>query len=257
MTPEEVRLHDLKARKGHLCRGGAYTAGVPVCGCGLDLRGVPDFMPPSRAVMDAAREQVAEALDVPVEAVLTPPPPFTHASGEPCYGCQSCLVDMAFASDIDDGHSDDPMVVADQLEGQGKEVIAAHGEVDMTPSLPLLDPTQPFGPAEIEARIIEANDRLERGAVHEANLVAAAGHLGVEYELAYARALATAAGAAADIRKAQARLATEALYRRWQDAVAAMKAMQSVTHTLRSTLSGYQSVGRSVGAMYQGPGRGR
>lgn len=231
-----IDLKDLKARKGHLCQGGRWDGSTPLCGCDVDLRTVPDFMPPLRDEGSYYAPQVTDPDDDPPPWDVTTPSPLKL-----------------------DHHADAPLMDPDQLEAAGKEVVDAHGggEVDMRPSLPLLDPTQPFGPAEIEARIIEANDRLERGAVHEANLVAAAERLGVEYKLAYAAALRASSGTAADIRKADAMLATARLYRQWMDAVAAMKAMQSVTHTLRSTLSGYQSVGRSVAAVYQSPGKGR
>lgn len=244
MDADEVRLKDLKARKGHLCLGGSWSSGaepgVPLCGCGVRLDTEPDFMAPPPAPVDEGSYYAPTVVDPPDD---DPPPPFRHANGEPCYGCQSCLADAELPP-----WEDDP----DALERIGKDVTDAHGsgEVDMRPALPTLDPTQPFGPAEIDARILEANARLERGAVHEANLVAAAEHLGIEYKLAFARALRDSTGGAADVRKAEATLATEREYRAWMDAVGAMKAMQSITHTLRSTLSGYQSVGRSVGAAY-------
>lgn len=249
--PDAVRLQDIKDRKGHgPCRGGEFDMRLgPMCGCGVALDQVSDLMPAYPVPSADGYEPL----------LADPPPPFTHASGEPCYGCQSCFAeildddtDVSPPVDVDaDGHPLDPEV-------PGKELVDRHAPPDMTPGVPLLDPTAPFGPAEIEARILEANARLERGAIHEANLVASAEALGIEYTLAYAKALAVSSGGAADQRKADATIATERLYRQWKETVAAMKAMQSVTHTLRSTLSGYQSVGKSIGANYGATtGRGR
>lgn len=267
---ERVRLYDIKARKGHLCQGGTFDLkDGPVCGCGARLDQLPDFM---RLSPDDQRTfTVTGAVQPPVTVNDEPPwstgddrppAPFTHANGEPCYGCQICFGNVLDddPSDIDDGHSDpaDLMAQADTQEAVGVAVQSAHDAPDMRPAVPVIDPSMPYGPAEVERAMLDANRRLELGLKHEANLVAATEQLKIEYELAYARAIERSAGGAADIRKANAVLASERQYRAWHEAQAARDAIRSVTHTLRSTLSALQSVSRSVGVSYGGPqGRGR
>lgn len=303
------RLRDIKARKGHLCQGGRFDLrDGPVCGCGTFLEGLPDFMDlPPDAQRDVQRDvqrmlgkqSTHEPNDEPpmVSGDDVPPAPFRHASGEPCYGCQSCFAEIesdgvldeaqpdlcgAWPSrggcvlpaghnqgqaDVPDAHvfafepvgdSVDIMAQADAVEAAGAAVAHRAGTPDMAPAVPVVDPTQPYGPAEVERAILDSNRRLELGLKHEANLIAAADQMKVEYELKYARAIERSAGGAADIRKANATLAAEREYRAWREAVAARDAMKSITHTLRSTLSALQSVGRSVGVSYTAPqGRGR
>jgi hypothetical protein len=280
-TPEprvDVNLLDLKGRKGHICLGGSWGDGTdPVCGCGARLRGLTDFMD----LDPVARRNVATVLenqggrwsvdswrpphDFPNEEppLVTgddvPPAPFNHANGEPCYGCQSCLADAIEAywtADTDDGDAD-LVAEADAIEAPGHAVQVKQEAPDMNPAVPVIDPSQPYGPAEVERAILDANRRLELGLKHEANLIAATEQAKIEYELAFARAIERSAGGAADIRKANAVLASERQYRAWIDAKAARDAMKSITHTLRSTVSALQSVSRSVGTSYTGPqGRG-
>lgn len=281
--PVDVNLKDLKARKGHVCLGGLWGDGQnPVCGCGALLRAQPDFMDLPRAdqrTWSAPQGQdslrVARGpVDYPnVEPPLvsgdgSPPAPFHHASGEPCYGCQSCFANADVDYDEPDGSEvdvavvayrpGDPMDEADVVESVGRDAIVRHDAPDMAPSVPLVDPTMPYGPAEVERALLDANRRLELGSKHEANLIAATEQLKIEYELRYAKAIEMSTGGAADIRKANAVLASEREYRAWHDAMAARDAMKAVTHSLRSTVSALQSVSRSVGASYTGPhGRGQ
>jgi hypothetical protein len=258
-----LRLKDLKARKGHLCVGGGIDRDLgPVCGCGTVLEGLPDFMDLPLAAqrnMQRVRDTPASE-EPPLVSGDDVPPPFTHANGEPCYGCQSCFAQVAdpvAPAPVEDGQVD-LLTQADAVEAIGSDVAVRHGAPDMTPAVPVIDPTMPYGPAEVERAILDANARLERGSKHEANLIAAADQLKIEYELAYARSVEQSVGAAADIRKANATLRSEREYRAWREAVAARDAMKAITHSLRSTVSALQSVGRSVGVSYSAPqGKGK
>lgn len=276
--PPAVRLKDIKDRKGHLCAGGEFSLrDGPVCGCGAILDTVPDLLPPWRDDPPAPYgpdepPHIEDQPDHPRMIEGPPneeppllggdgslPAPFRHASGEPCYGCQTC-----FAERIDEDHRGhrtdvtDLLTEADAVEAHGREVAERHGAPDMNPAVPVIDPTQPYGPAEVERAILDSNRRLELGLKHEANLIAAAEQLKIEYELAYAKAVDTSRAGAADQRKANAVIATERQYRAWREAVGALTAMKSITHTLRSTVSALQSVSRSVGVSYTGPqGSGR
>jgi hypothetical protein len=123
--------------------------------------------------------------------------------------------------------------------------------------LQALDPRQPYTPVEIEQRILDAVNRLERGILHEARLVQEAEQLKTEFELAYAKAVYASNAGAADVRKADALIACETKLRRLRAKEAERDAMKGVLHSLRSALSGYQSVGRSVTAAYQTGGGNR
>ncbi len=120
-----------------------------------------------------------------------------------------------------------------------------------------LDPRQPYTPVEIEQRILDAVNRLERGTSHEARLVQESEQLKTEFELSFARAVHASNAGAADTRKAQALVACEDQLRALRAKEAERDAMKGVLHSLRSALSGYQSVGRSVTAAYQTGGGNR
>lgn len=142
----------------------------------------------------------------------------------------------------------------DVMEQAGRELIEQRGDDARVTrrSVEPLDPTGVYGPADVERRIADATRRLEYGAVHEANLIAAYEQAAIVYELAYARAIAAQDSGAADVRKARAMLACEREYLDMRNAKAAAAAMKAVLHTLRSVQSGYQSVAKSVAGAYAG-----
>lgn len=120
----------------------------------------------------------------------------------------------------------------------------------ITAAVALIDPTKPYGPKEVEEHILDSAARLERGMVFEAALIAAAHEATVRFELARARALVGLSGGDAEQRKARALVMCEPEYTAMFVAIRARDAMKSTTHSLRSVLSAYQSVGKSVAAAY-------
>lgn len=117
----------------------------------------------------------------------------------------------------------------------------------------LLDPTRVLTPDEVNQRMVETINRIERGALYEREIILRLETAQYEYDMAIARAMDTAEGAA-DQRKARALLAVEDLAQRLHVAKLARTAVKETMHNLRSILSGYQSVGRSVGAVYNAGG---
>lgn len=117
----------------------------------------------------------------------------------------------------------------------------------------LLDPTQVLTPDEVNQRMVETINRIERGALYEREIILRLETAQYEYDMAMARAMDTAEGAA-DQRKARALLAVEDLAQQLHVAKLARTAVKETMHNLRSILSGYQSVGRSVGAVYNAGG---
>ena len=137
-----------------------------------------------------------------------------------------------------------------ELVAFGQGIIDRHAPDVIESSLVLIDPTVPYGPAEVEAHMLDAAARLERGLRFEAALLVARLETESEYKLAFARALRGAQGSDAKAREADALLSCEDLFRRQTLVQQVHEAMKSMTHTLRSVLSGYQSVGKSVTAAY-------
>jgi hypothetical protein len=118
--------------------------------------------------------------------------------------------------------------------------------------LALIDPTKVYGPAEVEEHILDCVSRLETGAVFERECILREHEARTAYERAYNRAMVTTTGGAADMRKAQAFVDTEAEYEAFREAEMLVKAVKATMHNLRSVLSGYQSVASSIRAAYQG-----
>lgn len=118
--------------------------------------------------------------------------------------------------------------------------------------LALIDPTKVYGPAEVEEHILDCVSRLETGAVFERECILREHEARTAYERAYNRAMVTTTGGAADVRKAQAFVDTEAEYEAFREAEMLVKAVKATMHNLRSVLSGYQSVASSIRAAYQG-----
>lgn len=117
----------------------------------------------------------------------------------------------------------------------------------------LLDPTQVLTPDEVNQRMIETINRIERGALYEREIILRLETAQYEYDMAFARAMDTVEGSA-DQRKARALLAVEDLAQQLHVAKLARTAVKETMHNLRSILSGYQSVGRSVGMVYNAGG---
>jgi hypothetical protein len=118
--------------------------------------------------------------------------------------------------------------------------------------LALIDPTKVYGPAEVEEHILDCVSRLETGAVFERECILSEHETHTAYDVAWAHAMIKVTGSSADVRKAEAFVATEDEYRAWKDAEMLVKAVKTTMHNLRSVLSGYQSVASSIRAAYQG-----
>lgn len=137
---------------------------------------------------------------------------------------------------------------------EGTEVAAVEMADPIASALALIDPTQTYGPDEVEKHILDALARLESGALFERHAVEAAAAAKVAFERAYWVALEGADASAADRRKGQAMTECLDLHEALIQAEALEKCVKATMHNLRAILSGYQSVAKSVGAAYQGGG---
>lgn len=121
-------------------------------------------------------------------------------------------------------------------------------------TLALIDPTEVYGPADVERHILDVLYRLETGALFERETVVKAWQTRQAYDIKFAATVHTSDASSADRRKAEAQVACEAEYREMADAAMMKEAVKQTMHNLRAILSGYQSTARSVGSAYQGGG---
>lgn len=112
--------------------------------------------------------------------------------------------------------------------------------------------SRPYTPEEVEREIVDTLDRIERGAGFLTTKEEQRGAAKLEYELAYARALLRATGRSQEQRDAEAMIACEEQYERWQLLELTCRTAREGMHNLRAKLSGTQSVLRSVGDAYRG-----
>ena len=120
-------------------------------------------------------------------------------------------------------------------------------------TLELIGPAQDYRPDEVERLMLDCVMRLEQGQAFERWALEQAAEAQRAYDRAYAKAFTLADGAM-ELRRnvAEVECADLADARDRTDMV--HRAAKAAMHNLRSTLSGYQSVLRSVQATYQAGG---
>lgn len=111
---------------------------------------------------------------------------------------------------------------------------------------------RPYTPDEVELEIVDTLARIERGSSFLVQKERERGEAKLAYEMAFARALAQAEGRSEKTREAQALVACEQMYERWQTADLACRVSREALHNLRAKLSGLQSVASSVRASFEG-----
>lgn len=134
--------------------------------------------------------------------------------------------------------------------GEPSGALVARDPVQST--LDLIDPSRIYTPADIERHILDCVARLETGALFERECVIAAYETKQAFTMAEARALLAAEGRSESQRKAEALVACEEEFNAMNAAAMLATAAKATMHNLRSILSGYQSVRRSVTSAYQG-----
>lgn len=148
----------------------------------------------------------------------------------------------------------DEVAAAEQQEAalvrMGSDILREHVPGVIQAAIAAIDPTMPYGPREIEEQILDATTRLDRAIAYEAALIVAQFETEKDYKLARARAVWAAQGSNVQKQAAAADIAVEDAFREMVTAQQVCAAMKSVTHSLRSVLSGYQSLAKSVAAAY-------
>lgn len=158
-----------------------------------------------------------------------------------------------------------------EVEGSATEVSrSAEPPTDVAPDLlhrlarqlDHVDPRVHYTPEMLEQQILDVVRRIDAGTVYEAQLIGHAYETAAAYELAYAKALARADGGAEGDRKAAALVLVEDAFNAKTAAEMAKKVVSAAMHNLRASLSGYQSVLKSIGGSMSaggspGPNNGR
>lgn len=121
-------------------------------------------------------------------------------------------------------------------------------------TLALIDPTEVYGPEDVERHILDTLYRLETGALFERETVVKAYETAQAFDLKYNACIATSTGGSADVRKAMAMNDCATEYAAMMEAKMLKEAVKQTMHNLRAVLSGYQSTARSVGSAYQAGG---
>jgi hypothetical protein len=143
--------------------------------------------------------------------------------------------------------------IPDGIESQLKSAGAPVAADPVQPGLPLIDPSQIATPEMLEAHLLDVIQRLETGQLFERECIEAEYEARMAWERAKAKAIVKGGGAA-DVREARAIEEHGDLLDAWRRAEMMRKATQAAMHNLRSALSGYQTVARSVLTTYQAGG---
>lgn len=116
-----------------------------------------------------------------------------------------------------------------------------------------MSPTAVYTPSDVELQLVSIVARLEAGQHFQRQWEVRANAAALAYEIAHARAIVESDGRSKEVREAEALLACEDLYLTKMDAEATVKAVRESMHNLRSMLSGFQSIARSVGSSFNAP----
>jgi hypothetical protein len=153
------------------------------------------------------------------------------------------------------GLPEHPPVSGGNLPARRSDVVTA--EDPIAARITIIDPSLPYGPADVEHQLLDIAARIERGVHFQRYWEERAHNAKIDWELGNARAIIAATGGDVATRRAQALLDCEDEYRELQVCDTMVKAIRETMHNLRSLQSGYQTVARSVGASMQNfPQRG-
>lgn len=120
----------------------------------------------------------------------------------------------------------------------------------VTPTLELVDPSAILTPDDLSAHILDVVNRLERGALFAMQCIAAEFETRRNFKMAMARHVAASKAASADRRDAEAMVACAEQFEAMTNAEMLARVARESLHNLRSILSGYQTTGRAVMAVY-------
>lgn len=124
-------------------------------------------------------------------------------------------------------------------------------------ALSAIDPTKVYTPVDIELQLVDIERRLEQGQLFQRVWEVRQYRTALAFELSWAKAIRSSGASAADMRKADATVECAEELAAKMEAELMVRAVRETMHNLRSMLSGYQSIARSIGASMSVAGAGR
>lgn len=121
-------------------------------------------------------------------------------------------------------------------------------------TLALIDPTEVYGPEDVERHILDTLWRLETGALFERETVIKAWETEQAFTAKFNARVLVNGGLRTDLCKAQSMVDCAEEQAAMAEAKMMKEAVKQTMHNLRAVLSGYQSTARSVGSAYQAGG---
>jgi hypothetical protein len=147
-----------------------------------------------------------------------------------------------------EGIPEEPEVGRDLVPYRGTPIMPTDAQVldPLVGRLAPLDPTLPYTPADVELKIVEILQQLENSDLFLRQQLQRLHQATHNHDFRYNLALAKSDQRAQDQRKAEAWLATEQERHEMTEAEMLVRALRDSQHNLRSQLSGFQSVARSL-----------
>lgn len=121
-------------------------------------------------------------------------------------------------------------------------------------TLALIDPTEVYGPEDVERHILDTLYRLETGALFERETVVKAWETEQAFTTKFNARQLVNAHLRTDLCKAQSMTDCVEEHAAMAEAKMMKDAVKQTMHNLRAVLTGYQSAARSVGSAYQAGG---
>lgn len=138
----------------------------------------------------------------------------------------------------------------DRVDAHGPAAITVAAADPIARTLALIGPAEDYRPDQVERFMLDAIRRLEEGQAFERWALEQASDARSKYDRAYAKEFVLASGAM-ELRRNTAEVACNELAEARDRTDMVYRAAKAAMHNLRSTLSGYQSVLKSVQATYQ------
>jgi hypothetical protein len=141
----------------------------------------------------------------------------------------------------------------EQVDAHGPAAVTVAAADPIARTLELIGPAEDYRPDQVERLMLDAVRRLEEGQAFERWALEEASAARSKYDRAYALEFTKASGAM-ELRRNVAEVECSALADLRDQTDMVYRAAKAAMHNLRSTLSGYQSVLKSVQATYQAGG---
>lgn len=145
------------------------------------------------------------------------------------------------------------VLAPDRVDAHSSTAVTVAAADPIARTLALLGPTEDYTPEQVERLMLDTLRRIEEGQAFERWTMEQAAAASTAYEREYAKQFVLASGPM-ELRRYAAVDACEDLMVKRDETAMVYRAAKAAMHNLRSVLSGYQSVLRSVQATYTAGG---